>query len=150
MNTVGQEARSDDFVAWLLQRVAMLTLHLHDEVEHLLNLTLFALAFMVGLVLGLLDILLNFIAESVRRVVFDHFIELSHLLHPVLLFLSVYALLLIADLLPLECHVVLLLRVREDFWVERRSLPGDFRRAGLHEFTSLADIDHLGRFRTFP
>ena len=74
MHAIGFEARADNFIYRLLQRVAMLSLHLGEKGEDFFNLPLFTLAFMFGIILSFFHGLSNLILKVVNRVVLNHLI----------------------------------------------------------------------------
>ena len=66
MYAVCFEACTNDFIHWLLHRVVVLGLHLSEQGDDFFNLPLFALAFIICLILGFLHGLLNLILEVVN------------------------------------------------------------------------------------
>ena len=60
----------------------------------------------------------------------------------IFLLLAIDAILLLAHLLATILNVLFLLSVSHDPWFKGGSLTGDFGRASLYEFYSLAEVRH--------
>ena len=124
----------------------MLFLHLHDQGKDLFDYAPLTLAFVLSLLLRLLDLERDLILEILHVVGLDQLVKLPHLLHATLLLLPIDALLLVADLLAAEGNVVLLLRVSHDPCLKWSPLAHHFRCSSLNEFTGLAYVDHSRGF----